>query len=183
MVPFLIILGVLVVIGIFIAGVYNSLIGLRNRVKDQWAQIDVQLKRRFDLIPNLVETVKGYAKHESETLENVIQARNTFLSATTPEEEMKANGELTNAISKLFALAESYPDLKANTNFMSLQSELSETENKIAAARQFYNDTVLLYNNKVQMFPSNIVAGLFKFKEEVFYEVDETERQNVSVKF
>ena len=183
MVPFLIILGVLVVIGIFVAGVYNSLIGLRNRVKDQWAQIDVQLKRRFDLIPNLVETVKGYAKHESETLENVIQARNTFLSATTPEEEMKANGELTNAISKLFALAESYPDLKANTNFMSLQSELSETENKIAAARQFYNDTVLLYNNKVQMFPSNIVAGLFKFKEEVFYEVDETERQNVSVKF
>ena len=183
MVPFLIILGVLVVIGIFIAGVYNSLISLRNRVKDQWAQIDVQLKRRFDLIPNLVETVKGYAKHESETLENVIQARNTFLSATTPEEEMKANGELTNAISKLFALAESYPDLKANTNFMSLQSELSETENKIAAARQFYNDTVLLYNNKVQMFPSNIVAGLFKFKEEVFYEVDETERQNVSVKF
>ena len=183
MVPFLIILGVLVVIGIFIAGVYNSLIGLRNRVKDQWAQIDVQLKRRFDLIPNLVETVKGYAKHESETLENVIQARNTFLSATTPEEEMKANGELTNAISKLFALAESYPALKANTNFMSLQSELSETENKIAAARQFYNDTVLLYNNKVQMFPSNIVAGLFKFKEEVFYEVDETERQNVSVKF
>ena len=138
---------VLVLIVLWVISVYNSLIALRNRVKDQWAQIDVQLKRRFDLIPNLVETVKGYTKHESETLEAVIKARNTYVSATVPEEQMKADGELTKAISKLFALTESYPDLKANTNFQALQQELTETESKIAAARQFYNDTVMVYNN------------------------------------
>ena len=148
---------------------YNKLVDLRNRVKDQWAQIDVQVKRRFDLIPNLVETVKGYAKHESETLEAVIQARNTYVSATTPEAQMKADGELEKAISKLFALSESYPELKANTNFQHLQQELTETESKIASARQFYNDTVLLYNNKVEMVPSNIIASIFKFKKETFF--------------
>ena len=174
---------VLVLIVIWAVSVYNNLIVLRNRVKDQWAQIDVQLKRRFDLIPNLVETVKGYTKHESETLEAVIKARNSYVSATVPEEQMKADGELTKAISKLFALAESYPDLKANTNFQELQKELTETESKIAAARQFYNDTVLVYNNKVSMIPSNIIAGLFKFKEEKFFEANETERENVQVKF
>lgn len=174
---------VLVLIVIWAVSVYNNLISLRNRVKDQWAQIDVQLKRRFDLIPNLVETVKGYTKHESETLEAVIKARNSYVSATVPEEQMKADGELTKAISKLFALAESYPDLKANTNFQELQKELTETESKIAAARQFYNDTVLVYNNKVSMIPSNIIAGLFKFKEEKFFEANETERENVQVKF
>ena len=162
---------------------YNKLVDLRNRVKDQWAQIDVQLKRRFDLIPNLVETVKGYAKHESETLEAVIEARNTYVSATTPEAQMKADGDLEKAISKLFALTESYPDLKANTNFQHLQQELTETESKIASARQFYNDTVLLYNNKVEMVPSNIIASLFKFKKEAFFEANETERENVQVKF
>ena len=162
---------------------YNKLVDLRNRVKDQWAQIDVQLKRRFDLIPNLVETVKGYAKHESETLEAVIQARNTYVSATTPEAQMKADGELEKAISKLFALSESYPELKANTNFQHLQQELTETESKIASARQFYNDTVLLYNNKVEMVPSNIIASLFKFKKEAFFEANEAERENVQVKF
>ena len=162
---------------------YNKLVDLRNRVKDQWAQIDVQLKRRFDLIPNLVETVKGYAKHESETLEAVIQARNTYVSATTPEAQMKADGDLEKAISKLFALTESYPDLKANTNFQHLQQELTETESKIASARQFYNDTVLLYNNKVEMVPSNIIASLFKFKKEAFFEANEAERENVQVKF
>ena len=162
---------------------YNKLVDLRNRVKDQWAQIDVQLKRRFDLIPNLVETVKGYAKHESETLEAVIQARNTYVSATTPEAQMKADGELEKAISKLFALSESYPELKANTNFQHLQQELTETESKIASARQFYNDTVLMYNNKVEMVPSNIIASLFKFKKEAFFEANETERENVQVKF
>ena len=162
---------------------YNKLVDLRNRVKDQWAQIDVQLKRRFDLIPNLVETVKGYAKHESETLEAVIQARNTYVSATTPEAQMKADGDLEKAISKLFALTESYPDLKANTNFQHLQQELTETESKIASARQFYNDTVLMYNNKVEMVPSNIIASLFKFKKEAFFEANETERENVQVKF
>lgn len=178
---------ILIIVGILIVfwaiSVYNKLISLRNRVKDQWAQIDVQLKRRFDLIPNLVETVKGYTKHESETLEAVIKARNTYVSATLPEDQMKADGELTKAISKLFALTESYPELKANTNFQALQQELTETESKIASARQFYNDTVMVYNNKVAMVPSNIIASLFKFEKEAFFEANETERQNVQVKF
>jgi len=177
----LIIVGVLIVF--WAISVYNKLIALRNRVKDQWAQIDVQLKRRFDLIPNLVETVKGYTKHESETLEAVIKARNTYVSATLPEDQMKADGELTKAISKLFALTESYPELKANTNFQALQQELTETESKIASARQFYNDTVMVYNNKVAMVPSNIIASLFRFEKEAFFEANETERQNVQVKF
>ncbi len=174
---------VLVLLVLWVISTYNNLIALRNRVKDQWAQIDVQLKRRFDLIPNLVETVKGYTKHESETLEAVIKARNTYVTAGTPEAQMKADGELTQAISKLFALTESYPDLKANTNFQHLQEELTQTESKIASARQFYNDTVMLYNNKVSMVPSNIIASLFKFNKEAFFEANETERQNVSVKF
>ena len=174
---------VVVLIVLWAISVYNKLVVLRNRVKDQWAQIDVQLKRRFDLIPNLVETVKGYTKHESETLEAVIKARNTYVTAGTPEAQMKADGELTQAISKLFALTESYPDLKANTNFQHLQEELTQTESKIASARQFYNDTVMLYNNKVSMVPSNIIASLFKFDKEAFFEANETERQNVSVKF
>ena len=174
---------VLVLLVLWVISTYNKLIALRNRVKDQWAQIDVQLKRRFDLIPNLVETVKGYTKHESETLEAVIKARNTYVTAGTPEAQMKADGELTQAISKLFALTESYPDLKANTNFQHLQEELTQTESKIASARQFYNDTVMLYNNKVSMVPSNIIASLFKFNKEAFFEANETERQNVQVKF
>ncbi len=178
-----IIIIILILIVLYVVSVYNKLVVLRNRVKDQWAQIDVQLKRRFDLIPNLVETVKGYAKHESETLENVIKARNSFLSASSKEEEMEANGELTKAMSKLFALSESYPDLKANTNFADLQKELQETEEKIASARQFYNDTVLSYNNKLEVIPSNIVASLFHFKKEAFFEANETERENVQVKF
>ena len=174
---------VVVLIVLWAISVYNKLIALRNRVKDQWAQIDVQLKRRFDLIPNLVETVTGYTKHESETLEAVIKARNTYVSATLPEDQMKADGELTKAISKLFALTESYPELKANTNFQALQKELTETESKISSARQFYNDTVMVYNNKVAMVPSNIIASLFKFEKEAFFEANETERQNVQVKF
>ncbi|MDE5539026.1 MAG: LemA family protein, partial [Bacilli bacterium] len=160
-----IILGVVVVVLIlWVIATYNSLVSLRNRVRDAWSQIDVQLKRRFDLIPNLVETIKGYTKHESETLESVIKARNTYLSATLPEDQMKADGELTKAVSKLFALSEAYPDLKANTNFISLQQELNEAENKIAISRQFYNDTVTMYNTKLQVFPSNIIAGMFNFK-------------------
>lgn len=178
-----ILLAIVIIIVLYVVSAYNKLVVLRNRVRDQWAQIDVQLKRRFDLIPNLVETVKGYTKHESETLENVIKARNTFLSAGTPEEEMKADGELTKAMTKLFALSESYPDLKANTNFQDLQEELQQTESKIASARQFYNDTVLTYNNKIEVVPSNIVASLFKFKKEAFFEANETERENVQVKF
>ncbi len=152
-------------------------------VKDQWSQINVQLKRRFDLIPNLVETVKGYAKHESETFEAVIKARNTFLSAKTPEEEMAANGELTKVMSKLFALSENYPELKANTNFLQMQNDLKDVEDKIAYARQFYNDVVLKLNNKVEMFPSNLVAGIFKVSKEKFFEAAEAERENVKISF
>lgn len=174
---------ILLIIIIFVVSNYNSLVSLRNKVKDEWAQIDVQLKRRFDLIPNLVETVKGYAKHEDETLEKVINARNNFTTAKTQEEEIKANNELTSAMQRLFALAESYPDLKANTNFTKLQDELSETENKISYARQFYNDSVMTYKNKLEMFPSNIIASIFGFKEEPFFEASETEKENVKVKF
>ncbi len=177
------IIAIVLLIIMYVISTYNKLITLRNRVKDQWAQIDVQLKRRFDLIPNVVSTVKGYAKHESETLEGVIKARNTFLSASTKEEEMQADGELTNAISKLFALTESYPELKANENFITLQNELKETENKIASSRQFYNDTVFSYNNKIELFPSNMVAGLFHFKKESFFEANKEERENVKVEF
>ena len=147
----LIIIAVLVVlILLYVAATYNKLVHLRNLVKDQWSQIDVLLKRRADLIPNLVETVKGYASHEKETLDAVITARNKAVSATTPEDEMKANGELTQALGRLMAIAEAYPDLKANTNFMDLQNNLKETEDKIAYARQFYNDAVLNYKNKLE---------------------------------
>ncbi|MDD2504937.1 MAG: LemA family protein [Bacilli bacterium] len=162
---------------------YNLLIQLRNKVRNQWSQIDVQLKRRFDLIPNLIETIKGYTKHESETLEKVISARNTYLSATTPEDEMKASGELSNVMSKLFALSEAYPDLKANTNFMDMQSSLKDTEDKISYARQFYNDIVMKYNTKIETIPSNIVANMFNFKQETFFEATESEKENVKVKF
>lgn len=179
----IVILVIVVLLALWVIATYNSLVTFRNRVKDAWSQIDVQLKRRFDLIPNLVETVKGYTKHESETLENVIKARNTYMSATLPEDQMKADGELTKAVSKLFALAESYPDLKANTNFTDLQNQLKETENKIAMSRQFYNDIVMQYNNKVEMVPSNIIANMFHFKKETFFEAQETERENVQVKF
>ena len=174
---------VVVLIAIYIVATYNGLVGMRNRVKDQWSQIDVQLKRRFDLIPNLVEAVKGYADHEQETLKGVIEARNKFNVAKTPEEEMAANDQLSNFVSKLFALSEAYPDLKANQNFMSLQSDLKDTEDKIASARQFYNDTVLTLNNKIEMFPSNIVASMFKFTKEPFFEANEESREAVKVKF
>ena len=172
-----------VLIFLFFVSTYNSLVQLRNKVKDQFSQIDVQLKKRADLIPNLVETVKGYAKHEKGTLEDVIKARNTYLSAGSPDDKMKSSGELTQAINKLFALAESYPDLKANENFLDLQKQLKEVEDKISYARQFYNDTVLMYNNKIEMFPSNFIASLFHFEKENFFEATEDERKNVEVKF
>lgn len=179
----IIVVGVLLILVFYAIGVYNNLINARNKAKDQFSQIDVQLKRRSDMIPNLVETVKGYAKHESDTLEAVVKARNTYLSASTPEAQMKADGELTQAITKLFALSEAYPELKANENFKQLQSELTSTEDKISYARQFYNDIVMKYNNKIEMFPSNIVAGMFNFKTQAFFEVNEEERQNVKVQF
>ena len=180
----LIIIGVIVLLILwFVVGTYNSLIHLRNKVKDQWAQIDVLLKRRVDLIPNLVETVKGYASHESKTLENVVAARNKFFDAKTTEEEIKADGELSRALGRLMAVAEAYPDLKANTNFMDLQANLKESEDKIQYARQFYNDAVLNYKNKLEVFPSNIIASLFNFKPEAFYEIDEASKEVPKVQF
>lgn len=180
---FIILLGLLVIVVFMAIGAYNGLVGKKNKVSDQFAQIDVQLKRRFDLIPNLVETVKGYAAHEKSTFEAVIKARSQYMSAQTPAEKISANGELTQFLGKLFALAESYPELKANVNFLSLQGELSETENKISFARQFYNDTVLEYNNAVQMFPSNIFAGIFGFKLADFFKTDEGDKAVPKVQF
>lgn len=168
---------------IYVISAYNSLVKLRNSVKDSWAQIEVVLKRRYDLIPNLVETVKGYSKHEKETLDAVIKARNNAVDATTKEEEMKAASEVSKTLGKLFALAENYPDLKANQNFMELQTTLKETEDKISFSRQFYNDTVLTYKNKIEMFPTNIIANMFGFKEEKFFEATEEEKENIKVKF
>jgi len=178
-----IILGIVVLLLVIVVAIYNSLVGKRNRVRNSWSQIDVQLKRRFDLIPNLVETVKGYASHEKQTLDAVISARTKFLSAKTPEDMMKANGELSQVLGRLFAVSEAYPDLKANTNFMQLQEELTKTEDKIGYARQFYNDVVLNYNNAVQMFPAVIIASMFGFKEESFFKVEETERNVPNVSF
>ncbi|MFA5055744.1 MAG: LemA family protein [Dehalococcoidia bacterium] len=181
-----IVVGILVILGIMFFVIYNSLVGLRNQVKNSWAQIDVQLKRRHDLIPNLVETVKGYAAHERQTLEAVIQARNTAVSAVGKGvgEQAKAEGGLSGALSKLFAVAEQYPNLKANENFLALQEELTSTENKISFARQFYNDSVMTLNNKVQMFPSNIIASVSGFKAGEFFEVESAaERQAPKVSF
>ena len=174
---------VLVLLILYVIGTYNGLVSLRNKKDDQWSQIDVQLKRRADLIPNLVETVKGYAKHESETLEKVIEARNTYMTAKTPEEEMKASGEVTQALNKLLALSEAYPELKANQNFLGLQQDVSDTEDKISYARQFYNDSVLTYNNKVQMFPSNIIAGMFNFTKASFFEVSDSDKEAPKISF
>lgn len=178
-----IVLGIIVILILAFIGIYNSLVSKRNKVKNSWSQIDVQLKRRFDLIPNLVNTVKGYATHERETLEKVVEARNKFVSATTPDQAMEANRELTQVLGKLSVVVEQYPDLKANTGFIELQKELSETENKIGFSRQFYNDVVMDYNNTVQSFPSNIIARMFGFTEQPFFQAEENERNNVEVKF
>ena len=174
---------VLVLLILYVISTYNGLVSLRNKKDDQWSQIDVQLKRRADLIPNLVEIVKGYAKHESETLEKVIEARNTYMTAKTPEEEMKASGEVTQALNKLLALSEAYPELKANENFLGLQKDVSDTEDKISYARQFYNDSVLTYNNKVQMFPSNLVAGMFHFTKATFFEASDSDKEVPKISF
>ena len=173
---------ILLIIGFIITN-YNALVQLRNKVRDQFSQIDVQLKKRADLIPNLVETVKGYAKHEKGTFEDVVKARNTYLTANTVEEKGEADKQMTAALNKLFALAESYPELKANENFLDLQNQLKEVEEKISYARQFYNDSVLAYNNKCEMVPSNIVASLFHFTKEKFFEASEEDRKNVKVEF
>ena len=174
---------IIVVLVILVISMYNTLVRLRQKVKNSWSQIDVQLQRRFDLIPNLVETVKGYASHEKTVLEDVTKARTQVMNANTVEETGKANNQLTGALKSLFAVAENYPELKANTNFQQLQSELTETEDKIAYSRQFYNDTVLMYNNKCQMFPSNIIANMFHFQEEEFFEAPEGETAVPKVEF
>lgn len=175
--------GLLVLLVLYVIGIYNKLVNARNKVENQFSQIDIQLKRRTDLIPNLVETVKGYAKHEKGTLTEVIEARNKAVSANTVNEKIKANSELTGAISKLFALSESYPDLKANENFLSLQNDLKDTEDKITYARQFYNDSANSFNDLVMMFPSNIVANMFKFKKFDYFKIDEKEKEKPEVKF
>jgi LemA protein len=181
----IVILVIVVLLVIALIGMYNSLVRLRNQVKNAWAQIDVQLKRRYDLIPNLIETVKGYMHHERETLEAVTKARQQAISVSgTVAEQAKAENMLTQTLRSLFAVAENYPTLKANENFLALQEELASTENKISFARQYYNDEVLGFNNKIQMFPSNLIAGMFSFKEAEFFELqDEAQREAPKVKF
>lgn len=174
---------VIVLIVLYTIATYNGLVKSRNKCRAAWAQIDVQLKRRADMIPNIVETVKGYAKHEKETLEGAIRARNNYVTASTPEEQLKNAGDLERSLSRLMMLQESYPDLKANTNFMSLQNDLKETEDKISYARQFYNDDVKQYVNKLEMFPSNIIASMFHFEEMNFFEVDEASKEVPKVQF
>ncbi|MBI4187770.1 MAG: LemA family protein [Chloroflexi bacterium] len=178
--PVFIIIGVIIVILIILyIATYNGLVGLRNQTKNAWAQIDVQLKRRHDLIPNLVETVKGYMQHERGTLEAVTNARNLAQSVASsgPAERAKAEGELSSALARLLVVVENYPNLKANQNFLALQEELTSTENKISFSRQFYNDSVLSYNNKTQMFPSNIIASMSGFKQGEFFEVKAPEER------
>ena len=181
-----VILGIVVIIIIFLAGTYNGLVNARNVVKNAWAQIDVQLKRRYDLIPNLVETVKGYKNFERETLEAVTKARTAAQTASTSGDiaaRSAAEGELTGALSRLMVVVEKYPDLKANQNFLALQEELTSTENKISFSRQAYNDQVLQYNNKTQQFPSNIVAGMFGFnKEQAFLQATESDAEKKAPK-
>lgn len=174
-----ILLAIPVALIFYLIGIYNALVRLRNRVKNAWSQIDVQLKRRHDLIPNLVETAKGYMKHERETLETVTEARARAMGAGSVGEKSKAEGELSGAISKFMLVVENYPDLKANENFLAVQEELTSTENKIAFSRQGYNDAVLFFNNKIEMFPSNIVANTFNFTQEEFFEIEEAAERAV----
>lgn len=179
-----IIIGVVVIIIGWLIGVYNALVRLNNKTKEAWSDIDVQLKRRHDLIPNLVETVKGYAKHEEGVFTKVTEARANAISAKNPTEAAKAENALTETLKSLFAVAENYPELKASQNFQDLQRQLEETENKIEASRRFYNANVRDFNTKIETFPNNMVAGILKFKKYDFYEVaDAKERENVEVKF
>ena len=175
--------GIILAVGLWLASSYNSMVRLRNMVRNSWAQIDVQLKRRFDLVPNLVETVKGYAAHEQEVLEKVTQARSMVQSAQSIEQRQQAENQLTNTLRSLFAVAEAYPQLKANDNFRDLQQQLSELEEKIAFARQFFNDTTMKYNTTIQSFPTNLLAGMFGFQALPYFEVDDVQRQAVQVKF
>ncbi len=181
-----ILIGIAVIALVLVAFVwltYNQLVTLRERIKEAISSIDVQLKRRLDLIPNLIETVKGYAKHEKQVLENVTNARASLMEAKSPEQKAAANNMLTDTLKSLFAVAESYPDLKASANFSKLQDELTDTEDKISYSRQFYNSNVLSYNTKIKMFPTNLIAGQFNFKEEQFFEAEPSSREPIKVSF
>ena len=183
MIVLLIALGALVLVGLFVWLTYNRMVARRQAVDSSWSQIDVALKRRHDLIPNLVEAVKGYAAHERQTFEAVTQARANAINAQGPAAQAQAENMISGALKSLFAVSEAYPDLKANQNFLSLQEELSGTEGRISYARQFYNDAVLRLNTKIQSFPSNILAGMFGFKEHEYFEADDSSRGPVSVQF
>lgn len=183
----IVIIVVVAALAIIVIGMYNSLIRLKNRVEEAWSDIDVQLKRRYDLIPNLIETVKGYASHERETLEKVTEARSNAMQAQESGDtkaQAAAENMLSSTLKSIFALSENYPDLKANTNFLELQRELSDTENKIMASRRFYNGNVRDFNTKLEIFPTNIIAGMLGFKSRDYFEIeDEKEKENVQVKF
>lgn len=179
----IVIIVVLVLLVLYVISTYNKLVNSKNKVENQFSQVDIQLKRRADLIPNLVETVKGYTKHEEGTFTKVVEARNKALSANSINEKIEANNELSGALSKLLMLSESYPDLKANENFLSLQNDLKETEDKITYSRQFYNDSAMDFNNIVEMFPSNTIASIFKFKKFEYFKIDEKEKETPKVKF
>lgn len=178
-----IVLAVVAITIVWLIGVYNGLIKFKNRTDEAWSDIDVQLKRRYDLIPNLVNTVKGYASHEKETFEKVTAARTAAMNAEGVEAKGEAENMLSGTLKSIFALSEAYPDLKANANFLKLQDELSDTENKIQASRRFYNGNVRDFNTKVQVFPTNVIAGMLGFKEYDFFKADETEKENVKVEF
>ncbi len=178
-----IVIAIIVLIIIYALTVYNSLVKLNNKVKEAFSTMDVYLKKRWDLIPNIVETVKGYASHEQETLKEIVALRNSAYDTMTDEEKIKTNTELSNGINKIMALAEAYPDLKANENFKDLSNQLAKVEEDIANSRKYYNGTVRIYNNKVEMFPSNIFAGLFGHKTKAMFEVSAAERENVKVQF
>jgi len=182
-IPLLVVVGAIAIFGVFVWSLYNGLVTAKIRVAESWSGIDVQLKRRTDLIPNLMETVKGYATHEREVFENVTKARSALLGAGNAKEAASADNMLTGALKSLFAVAEAYPELKASDNFKELQDELSDTETKIAASRQFYNSNVLDFNTKIQVFPNSLIAGTFGFKSAEFFEAGAGEREPVKVKF
>jgi LemA protein len=184
MLPVIIVIAIVVILVVVVIVAYNGLVRARNQIDNAWSQIDVQLKRRLDLIPNLVETVKGYAAHERETLAAVVEARNAAIAAPdTPKAQAEADGMLTGALRQLFALSEAYPDLKANQNFLSLQEELTATEGRVAYARQFYNDSVLTYDNKLESFPTVVLAKMFNFEPRDYFEADEAARSAPTVEF
>lgn len=178
-----VVIGIVVLLLFWLLGTYNSLVTLRNRVREAWSEIDVQLKRRSSLIPNLVEAVKGYVKHEKSVLENVTKARSAMMNASSLSDKAKANDQLSGALKSLFAVAEAYPNLRASENFKELQDELSDTETKVAASRQFYNTNVLDLNNSLETFPSNIIGKNFGFTKEEFFKATDSEKADIKVKF